>query len=412
MVDCIQCGASNALDGKFCRSCGQALSLELMSDALAHHDELIEEGFRLFKEGRAEEAMMVAESVLDENPRSVRGLSLLGLCQENYGDLAGALATYERLLTIDPDSSLDKIKVQHLRKALTAKIQAPSNGSNRQLAFAGAGATVMFVIAVAIAIASTQRQKPNIVASNPPPKTAPDLATFDPSNFPSQQTGVPPRVNADPSPGAVEAPAEQEAPSTENPTRVSDPQPLTGNIAQGTEPVKINVVPERQTGDDSSGPDEAAVKKPNDPEPEPTKPAKDEQAKPPADDPGVIEISVRRDLQPTTTSGGGSISKSTEQSGTELQVVLKAATEQFQLGRYENAAKGFEKALQAGGDAGRLNQRLGQCYEKLGRKDDAIRCYQRAASAYDAALRAGAGDPDKLQRALDSCRQALKVLGA
>jgi Tfp pilus assembly protein PilF len=78
------------------------------------------------------------------------------------------------------------------------------------------------------------------------------------------------------------------------------------------------------------------------------------------------------------------------------------ARDKFLSGDFEGAAVAYEKLLSSGGDPGLTNQRLAQCYEKLGRKSEAKEAYRRAIAAFEAK-----GNQD----ALETCRQALKVLG-
>ncbi len=92
------------------------------------------------------------------------------------------------------------------------------------------------------------------------------------------------------------------------------------------------------------------------------------------------------------------------------EALTRAARQQYQLGNYASSAAAYERALKSGGDTGSLNQRLGQAYERLGRTGDAASAYERAARAHEAALASGKGDKERTKAALDSCRQALKVL--
>jgi tetratricopeptide (TPR) repeat protein len=113
---------------------------------------------------------------------------------------------------------------------------------------------------------------------------------------------------------------------------------------------------------------------------------------------------VSRGSNPTSTSSG-----SVGANGVEA--LVRTARQQYQLGNWASAATSFERALRAGADPGSNNQRLAQCYEKLGRNSDAVGAYNRAIEAYQSDVNSGSGDKSRLQAALDSCRQAVKVLG-
>lgn len=411
MISCLTCGAANALDGKFCKNCGSALPAELMEDAHSKHERLLEDGFRLIGEGRDDEARMVAESVLAENPRSPRALSLMGLCQERRGDLASALATYERLLDYNPDSALDKIKVNHLRRQLSIGL-AHKPPPNRRLALVGAGAAVLLVASIAVSIAAFQsRPAPQKVAANTPaPATQQPVATGFEDPAETYPDAVP---NPAQTGGASEAPetAEGAAPGTttgpvaQPPAGATGlPNPMEGTIESGAKPIVLDVVPERARGSDNTRDPEPSMGHQENGDAGDTEAANGEaEAQATEPDPGVIEIKVHRGTTPA--AGGG-----TTRDPNELQVLLKAATEQYQLGKYDTAAKGLERALGLGADPGRYGQRLGQCYEKLGRSDDAIRAYERAAQAYESAAKSGGSSADRLTRAAEACRQAARAL--
>jgi hypothetical protein len=122
---------------------------------------------------------------------------------------------------------------------------------------------------------------------------------------------------------------------------------------------------------------------------------KDSQAKP--SDPGIVEISISKGNPAGGTLGNGK------------EALIHTARNQFQLGNNDAAARTYSRALRSGADQGSTNQRLGQCYERLGQTSEAIEAYQRAAAAYEADLKAG-GDNPRVSAALESCRQAIKVL--
>ncbi|MEA2554412.1 MAG: hypothetical protein QOJ65_2588, partial [Fimbriimonadaceae bacterium] len=64
----------------------------------------------------------------------------------------------------------------------------------------------------------------------------------------------------------------------------------------------------------------------------------------------------------------------------------------------------------AGADPSLINQRIGQCYERLGRTSDAKEAYSRAITALETAIAGGRGNKERLLAALDSSKQALKNL--
>src|SRR5687768_2587278 len=104
MVACTKCESMNSLDSVFCKKCGGALPEEELQVSRQKLDELLKEGFSIFNEGRTEEAMMVAESVIMSNPTSSAAHSLKGMCHERKGEFGEALESYERVVELNPDS--------------------------------------------------------------------------------------------------------------------------------------------------------------------------------------------------------------------------------------------------------------------------------------------------------------------
>ncbi len=121
--------------------------------------------------------------------------------------------------------------------------------------------------------------------------------------------------------------------------------------------------------------------------------------------PGTIDIKVR----PTSKSNGGggaSLNDDNDSNGNGLKALTSAANDQMLVGRYDGAAKSYERAIQRGGDRGKLGQKLGICYERMGKKSDAIAAYREAKRH----LESKSSDP-KAKSQLDAVNQALKNLG-
>lgn len=136
---------------------------------------------------------------------------------------------------------------------------------------------------------------------------------------------------------------------------------------------------------------------------DPKKPETNSDPKKPAYDPGIIEIKVSK---PNGTPGGSQDSAD----GNRVEALLKAARQQFLLGRHSQAANSYEAALRSGADPASTNQRIGQAYSNAGQNTQAIAAYRRAISAFESQLN-GPGDKSRVQAALEACRRALKTLG-
>src|SRR5688572_17391000 len=178
MVACSQCLVPNSLDSHFCKGCGAALAAEDLSVAQQKVNDLVADGYRIFNEGRTDEARLIAETTLHDEPNSSSALSLRGMCHERAGELALALECFEKVVDLNPDSPLDKIKVTHLRQAITGKSLAEVP-NRRGTAFATAAAAVVFVVAVGVAIATGGSSDDRVAAKTETAvKSAFDTAAF------------------------------------------------------------------------------------------------------------------------------------------------------------------------------------------------------------------------------------------
>jgi tetratricopeptide (TPR) repeat protein len=385
--------------------------------------ELVSQGQRVLGQGRAEEALTLAESVLEDMPNSVSALALKGDALERLGDYAGALETYEKVLELKPDSALDRIRANQLKRQLQDPELEESYVPTHKRSLLMGAAAAMFVLAVGIPIiwAFTQPQRNadstevasgggGFVAENFPNIAPVPSGANDPNGQrsaipPSAQDAVQRQTNDGRTQSSVVGPGSYTPPSgssrlqgTEN---LGEIQPINPGG-----PTDITVQPSRPPISDPR-PDPGI--NPDDPTPI------TDSSTPKREDPGIINI------QPSATSGSGSGSRvgntgSQEASGDDeaarqsSETLIRVARDAFVKGDYARAADAYEKALRQGASRGSTNQRLAQCYERLGRKSDAIAAYERAIAAYQATLSSGSGDSSRVQAALDTCRQALKNL--
>lgn len=366
------------------------------------------QGFLLFNENRLEEAMAVADQTAKMDPTSSEPLSLKAMIYEHQGSIAEALQFYERVLELNPDSALDQIKVNQLRNKLADKLAEEPEPKHAIPIAMGLAALALFIIVGAIVanFLHGSGKTATIVASNDSPKMSAYKAE-DPAGVSAPvkpaptQTANPQADRGNPTVLQASHPDAKEDPQNADATKPegSDAK-LPGITDQAitpyTPPLKIT-------------PDSAAQPKSKDPDPAPT-PAKSQDttsAVKTPEEPSVIEISVSN---PQKRPIGGSDPVSQGAGANELEVVKKMATAQFQLRHYDSAAKAYNRLLKLGGNPISTNQRLGQCYENLGQSSEAVSSYQRAISAIRASLSSGKGDASRLNAALASCEQAIKVL--
>lgn len=397
MVRCPDCETSNSTDSKFCKFCGAVLPEEELIDAQLKLNELLSEGYRIFNEGRTEEARLIAESALESAPNTTQALTLKAMCCEREGELADALELYEKVVELNPESSLDKIKVTHLRNQLNAKqIEAPA--PNKKLALIVAAAAVVLVVCVGGIIAALTADKAEAIDK------APAIAQNDDNNAAFDKTGSVPPPKQEPEldgDGSVSRGDGQPGGGIVTPPTAWPNGPLPTTPDDGTKPFTVDLNPDAKAAIHNplppAGGNTTPVTNPRIDDDPPVEPEKQPEEKKP-----IVEVSFSS-KGPKNHGGSDDSSNSNE-----LTVLIKSANEQFMLSRYQNAARSYEKALSVGADPASTNQRLGQCYSNLGRKSEAIGAYVRAADAYKAAV--ARGNSPSARAGLSACNNALKVL--
>lgn len=426
MVSCKQCNTPNSLDSAFCKKCGATLDA---NDIAAANDKLtamVADGNRLFADSRTDDALMVAETAIASNPSSAAAISLKGMCLERKGLIAEALDCFERVVELQPDSTLDKLKVNDLKNMLVVEKFEARKAPDRRMALVGAiAATVLVVTGGALFAKASAKDSPDnskLVAMNEPTN---QTRTFDeilpkesqtPQNQvqqQQQQTPVNPNIqqqpngNLQPDLGGSSRTSRDREPIRLDPyDGGSLPQP---NRNEGnTAPIIINpdsIPKEAIGGGNTKTQANTNPNQPKDPDPgeglgggdtKPTQPPI--QNTEPKNDPGIIEINVSKGSGTARNNGGGEAPVT----GNGRQALMATARSQMMSGNYSAAANTYERALRAGADQGATNQRLGQCYAQMGRNSDAIAAYTRAAGAFEKS-----GNT----QGAEACRQAIKVLG-
>ncbi len=404
MVPCKHCLTANSLDSTFCKHCGTSLPEAELTDAKEKLEALVQTGFDLLKDNRSEEAMVIAETAVVANPSSAAAASLKGMCHEARGEVAEALECYEKVVALKPDSALDKIKVNQLRNMMVAKVTVPP-APDRKGPLLVAAAVTMLVVVGGIGLVKAM-QRPPAVASNDnkvpvSSGTGQALTSFEGSTGPVS-TGPPgPIQSTPPSNGGSQLPDNGNGGTgpivPPNGGRTGLPPVGSsdngGGGADDTGHNPVVVVPpviESNHRPTVGGGDVVVIDNP------PTSPPVGPPGPTPSPttDPGFIDIKVH----------GGNKGNGGDDSGSKangLQAVTKAAVSNFQLGRWADAARGYEQAISMGGGRASNYQRLGDCYNHLGKAGQAVDAYSRAAESYEAAGNTASAEV---------CRQAIKTL--
>ena len=426
-ISCPKCQASNQVSNRCCRQCGAALPDDLIAAAQLENQKLVADGQKLFGEGRIDEALMIANAVLELDAECIPALSLLGDCYERQGKLPEALETYELIVSLRPDSPLDRIRVAHLRKlSMSQELELVEPQARRQTFFAAVAAGVLLICAASAIVLATSPAaaddklvmnapveesgiEPFRMAPVPTASQANPTAT-NPTTDPNQPTVTnPPVTNNAPQPpagyfpentrrwanglpdqhGRGSGPAEGEVPPFDPgvPTLERDPHATTGGGTGTSTGTTGNGSTGTTGGTTNGGSTGTGGTGTGDPDPV-----------------GII------DIRPSTKTGGSTGIPEAGNDIKQAETLIRVARDAYATGNYTRAADLYEKALKAGASKASTNQRLAQCYEKLKRKTDAIAAYQRAIQAYEAKIKAGTGTA-RDQAAADACRQAIRLLG-
>lgn len=389
---------------------------EDVQEAQVKLDGLIAEGVAAFNEGKTDEALAIAESAIASNPSSIAALSLMADCRARRGELAEALEYAEKIVELNPDSELDKIRRNQLRSQLVTSLRVP-DGPDRRLALLAAVSAVVLVVCLGAVVAKLPNKSAptSLVAQGTPSVSTPSVtnvvtppATTTTANPPEK----PPATNepdaAAPTPQPGEVPPVRDAPSSEESHGTGLPPAPTGRLPIADGSGDVVVVPE------------GGGNKPFDPGVSGTigrtsdvpKPSHNSVDPPPAADPGPAAAAKAPDDGEISISlhSGSAGPGASSIDGNGVEALVRTGTQQYLLNNYSAAATSFERALRNGGDAISLNQRLADSYEKLGRNSEAAAAYGRAIEACRSALGSGKGNKDRIQSVMNTCTQALKVL--
>lgn len=413
MVICKHCDKPNTLDGLFCRACGHALDEQDLQSAKTANQALLADGFKLLSEQRYAEALMVADKVLETDPSVAQGYSLRGDGLERTGDLVGALSAYERVNDLQPDSTLDRIKLTHLRNVIAERTQVAPAPNKRTARLAGVAAFILVgSLGSAFALWVNSRETQTALVQGTAELHA---SALNPSQNPVAPVDTdirkpaPAQTNPQPRPTVEPAPETPPARTSNGQLPEARPNGMSGEV-QPLRPGNIQITPIPD-----AAPTPAPARPPmNDPEPNaqspsqaapsqttPTQPAPAQENKPKP----VIDIRP----SPNGSRPIGNSQTVPESGPRTANDWIRAARNAFIQQNYSEAEQAYAKALSLGADAGLYNQRRAQCLEQLGRKAEAIQAYEAAIAAYERRVRAGtASESDR--SGLEASKRAANAL--
>jgi len=219
-MKCPRCAADNSDTDRFCSRCGAMLA---RPEAPAHDPqraaELVESAFQLSDRGELEEAIRLAEQAVALNPRSTSAHSALGILLYRKGYTERAIAEYQIVLSLSPESSADRTRLEEI-------IGRPRRPADRRWRIALVGSlAVLFLLLLGTIVLLTRaaRQPPAVPVAAGPPAMGERMA--EPPVVPPLPPRPSPRATATAPPGP---PAAAPRPTdTERPTVVRAQPPET-----------------------------------------------------------------------------------------------------------------------------------------------------------------------------------------
>jgi len=351
------------------------------TDMKARAEQLMREAVALFEQGRLEEALLACEGALALDESYAPALSLKGLIHERRGQVAEAIAAYERVQAVNPLSVAERARLDALRRQARAVVRpAPARPLWVEtlpvvLAFLGVGLVLLIGFALILRWSAPPAPAPSQpVAStsestvppvSPNPSTVPALPAETPQSNPPQ--AIVPPVTVDPSRLAL-APAEPAPPRSEIPTL---PAPETETKpAPKTETPKPNT---DRAGDSEVMPD-----------------VKVEETQR-----GVYEIRVER-----------APSQSPNRSASRASDALTQAQDLQRAGNYREAIQAYLQALPTAPNPAEVHQQIATCYLRLGDKANARTHFLQAIAEYERQIQAGR-DVETARQGIAACQDGL-----
>ena len=168
MITCPECGTRNGLNALLCTGCGRELPPPTREEPVAVSpsdtstipmvpvvppEALLAEAADALADGKAEAACNLCRQALDAEPDNSSALALLGMAEEERGDLGAALLAYESALAIEPDRPIEAHRIGELRRRLSEEIvreEVADDRSRRRNEFLDRYAPVFIAAAVGL----------------------------------------------------------------------------------------------------------------------------------------------------------------------------------------------------------------------------------------------------------------------
>jgi len=301
-MKCPRCGTNNGRTNRFCRGCGLRLEdlapkePERQAEPSAERDEValgeeLFEVWQVYSRGDLDDALARAQKILQKTPDSASAHSILALIFERKADRAAqngseeeakdflklAVAEYERIIDLNPDSAADREKLAALRMRIagraTVRQKARYSGFRALVAavpvsvWAAFGTFLVVLMTAIILIPGGGSDEVRPTTSHRPPKPAQAAARASQAEtaaapesrvyvFPSPSTTTYPLTPTAP------PPAQQPAPSARPTTQPAKLPPIPG--------ANVKIVPESKKPAEKPEKQVAPTPKPPEPEEKPS----------------------------------------------------------------------------------------------------------------------------------------------
>jgi tetratricopeptide (TPR) repeat protein len=375
-IFCKGCKTSNTSDSKFCKLCGA--KIEVTSEIKPEDAEkLLKDGFELVADGHAEEALFLAEAVLDANPANASAYALKAMCHEERGEVSLAIASQQEVVRLNPDSTLDRIKLAQLKRQEEPGVHDSDLEVRERnwvaIFSAVAAAVVVGVLGIALAMnnerSAAAKPDQRVAARVAPP--APE-AFASPAKQPTSQPDAPPT----------------NAPAATEPSR----NPVVGNPMNSTPPLTLNIRPENGGLPDvrigGSTPTTPKPSTASGPEASVTRADPNLIEQPERKGPGRIVIEESRG---GANPGDASVSEN----------IYRVAQQKMANGDYRGAIRDFAASLAGSRKPGLIHQLMGRCYARIGESANAKQHFQSALQIYEQA-----GNENEAK----ACRREIELL--
>lgn len=421
-MECPKCGAANAPESLECQRCGAPLRSEEKPGPTSWNvSSALERAYLAYKQEDLETAILECQRALEAEPYNEEAMELLAQLEEKQGNFAAAVKALERFLNIHPQSVAHRLRLEELKRRAEQVATSPppatppSSQENTRLSVTLILATTILMLSAAIAILAYEWGRSTQMSLS--------QTTFPPLDLAARlpRTSLP--YSNSPMDASQLSSSSQFPFSRENISHLASPNPAPSQPTPNTKSYLTNqhgsVAITNAPAPSSLGVPPAPVNAPSSPPHRIVLPASDTGSN---DSTVVIPVGPSAQQTPSsdTSSQGGAqdttvvhVYHSSAPSGEASDSTSRsyiAMGQRLQLnGQYDQAITAYKKALpHAGDDTGFVYQQIAICYQREGKKEEAINNFRQAQNAYQQLLEAGRRTAEA-RAGIAACEQGIKL---